>query len=244
MLAAGLRVRVEIMGSQTCGIVEKVQPVLIMINPIIFTRTRTLAQRPDHCTLRGAVIRLQGSMPARSERTQHLLTKFKMGAQLSCAVKRNSARRKMVGFAQVSQAFHLSSAGDGGMNAATAKKVKTLQSRIRLLEGELEAKTAATTDAEDALTRLKASTSARLHSAAAAHKSTVGEHKRAMADVRHKHAEQLQQLQARHAQTLHEQHTAHSTALQAARSESASELRAAADAREVSGPLRPFWRPF
>jgi hypothetical protein len=36
-----LRVWVEIMGSQKCRIVGKSQPVLIMINPIIFTRTRT-----------------------------------------------------------------------------------------------------------------------------------------------------------------------------------------------------------
>jgi hypothetical protein len=36
-----LRVRVEIMGSQKCGIVGKSQSVLITINPIIFTRTRT-----------------------------------------------------------------------------------------------------------------------------------------------------------------------------------------------------------
>eukprot|EP01049_Picozoa_sp_SAG25_P006187 SAG25_NODE_454_length_7870_cov_2.720499_4_plen_187_part_00 len=35
-----LRVRVEIMRSQTCGIVGKYQPVLILANPIIFTRTR------------------------------------------------------------------------------------------------------------------------------------------------------------------------------------------------------------
>jgi hypothetical protein len=34
-------VRVETMGSQKCGIVGKSQSVLIMINPIIFTRTRT-----------------------------------------------------------------------------------------------------------------------------------------------------------------------------------------------------------
>jgi hypothetical protein len=36
-------VRVEIMGSQKCGIVGKSQPVLIMSHPIIFTRTRTPA---------------------------------------------------------------------------------------------------------------------------------------------------------------------------------------------------------
>eukprot|EP01047_Picozoa_sp_COSAG01_P026603 COSAG01_NODE_1720_length_9391_cov_27.761085_6_plen_142_part_00 len=36
-----LRVRVEIMGSQNCRIVGESQPVLIMIDPIIFTRTRT-----------------------------------------------------------------------------------------------------------------------------------------------------------------------------------------------------------
>jgi hypothetical protein len=35
-----VRVRVEIMGSQKCGIVEKSQSALIMINPVIFTRTR------------------------------------------------------------------------------------------------------------------------------------------------------------------------------------------------------------
>jgi|EP01047_Picozoa_sp_COSAG01_P030297 hypothetical protein len=37
-----LRVRVEIMGLQNIGIVGKSQSVLVMINPIIFTRTRTL----------------------------------------------------------------------------------------------------------------------------------------------------------------------------------------------------------
>jgi hypothetical protein len=36
-----VRVRVEIMGSQKCRILGKSQSVLIMINPIIFTRTRT-----------------------------------------------------------------------------------------------------------------------------------------------------------------------------------------------------------
>eukprot|EP01047_Picozoa_sp_COSAG01_P020908 COSAG01_NODE_1196_length_11303_cov_16.500714_14_plen_63_part_00 len=36
-----VRVRVEIMGSQTCRIAGKSQSVLIMINPMIFTRTRT-----------------------------------------------------------------------------------------------------------------------------------------------------------------------------------------------------------
>jgi hypothetical protein len=36
----GIRVRVEIMGSQKCGIVGKSQPVLIVIDPMIVTRTR------------------------------------------------------------------------------------------------------------------------------------------------------------------------------------------------------------
>eukprot|EP01047_Picozoa_sp_COSAG01_P043380 COSAG01_NODE_3847_length_5644_cov_25.352209_7_plen_151_part_00 len=36
----GVRVRVEIMGSQNCRIVGKSQSVLIMISPIIFTGTR------------------------------------------------------------------------------------------------------------------------------------------------------------------------------------------------------------
>jgi hypothetical protein len=39
-----LRVRVEIMGSQPCRIVRKSQPVLMMINPMISTRTRTRIQ--------------------------------------------------------------------------------------------------------------------------------------------------------------------------------------------------------
>jgi hypothetical protein len=44
---ARIRVRVEIMGSQKSGIVGKSQPVLMMINPMIFTRTRTsVAQTP------------------------------------------------------------------------------------------------------------------------------------------------------------------------------------------------------
>jgi hypothetical protein len=42
MMTMILRVRVEIMGSQNCRIVGKSQLVLlIMINPIIFTRTRS-----------------------------------------------------------------------------------------------------------------------------------------------------------------------------------------------------------
>jgi hypothetical protein len=47
--ADSLRVRVEIMGSQKCGIVGKSQSVLVMINPMIFTRTRT-PERPLVCT--------------------------------------------------------------------------------------------------------------------------------------------------------------------------------------------------
>ena len=42
-----LRVRVEIMGSQKCTIVAKSQSVLIVIHPIISTRTRTTAPRPS-----------------------------------------------------------------------------------------------------------------------------------------------------------------------------------------------------
>jgi hypothetical protein len=38
--ADDLQVRGKIMGSQNCGIVGKSQSVLIMINSIIFTRTR------------------------------------------------------------------------------------------------------------------------------------------------------------------------------------------------------------
>jgi hypothetical protein len=39
--AANARVREEMMGSQEWIIVGKSQPVLMMINPIIFTRTRS-----------------------------------------------------------------------------------------------------------------------------------------------------------------------------------------------------------
>jgi hypothetical protein len=45
-----IRVRVEIMGSQNFRIVGKSQPVLIMINPIIFTRTRTPTHPHRHVT--------------------------------------------------------------------------------------------------------------------------------------------------------------------------------------------------
>jgi hypothetical protein len=41
--------RVKIMGSQTCRIVGKYQSVIIVINPIIFTRTRTDCA-PQLCT--------------------------------------------------------------------------------------------------------------------------------------------------------------------------------------------------
>eukprot|EP01049_Picozoa_sp_SAG25_P010623 SAG25_NODE_1181_length_3670_cov_3.991319_2_plen_64_part_00 len=37
-------VRVEIMGSQKCGIVGKSQPALIVINPMIFTRTCSVGE--------------------------------------------------------------------------------------------------------------------------------------------------------------------------------------------------------
>jgi hypothetical protein len=41
-----VRVRVELMGSQTCRIAGESQSVLIMINPIIFTRTRRCSAAP------------------------------------------------------------------------------------------------------------------------------------------------------------------------------------------------------
>jgi hypothetical protein len=44
-----IRVRVEIMGSQKCGIVGKSQSVLIVTNPNIFTRTRIIAPSRRHC---------------------------------------------------------------------------------------------------------------------------------------------------------------------------------------------------
>jgi hypothetical protein len=65
-----LRVRVEIMGSQKCGIVGSSQPVLMTINPMIFTRTRTQprsALRPAQ-TLRGGP-RLPACAERRSSRT-------------------------------------------------------------------------------------------------------------------------------------------------------------------------------
>jgi hypothetical protein len=40
---SAVQVQVEIMGAQKCRIVGKYQPILIMISPIIFTRSRTTA---------------------------------------------------------------------------------------------------------------------------------------------------------------------------------------------------------
>jgi hypothetical protein len=42
-------VRVEIMGSQKCRIVGKSQPVLMMSNPMIFTRTRSCSTTLTWC---------------------------------------------------------------------------------------------------------------------------------------------------------------------------------------------------
>jgi hypothetical protein len=42
LIGRGCGVRGEIMRSQECGIVGRSQSVLVMINPIIFTRTRTI----------------------------------------------------------------------------------------------------------------------------------------------------------------------------------------------------------
>eukprot|EP01047_Picozoa_sp_COSAG01_P093188 COSAG01_NODE_24381_length_781_cov_1.016129_2_plen_146_part_01 len=55
-----LRVRVEIMGSQKCRIVGKSQSVLMMIDPIIFTRTRTAT----------FLLRAQGRMASEKERSK------------------------------------------------------------------------------------------------------------------------------------------------------------------------------
>jgi hypothetical protein len=54
-----IRVRVEIMGSQNCRIVGKSQPVLFMINPIIFTRTRIIL-RPRRARLTRPTPRMHG----------------------------------------------------------------------------------------------------------------------------------------------------------------------------------------
>jgi|EP01049_Picozoa_sp_SAG25_P006970 hypothetical protein len=44
-----MRVRVEIMGSHNCRIVGKSQPVLVMINPMIFPRTRRTSAGTAQC---------------------------------------------------------------------------------------------------------------------------------------------------------------------------------------------------
>jgi hypothetical protein len=64
---AGLRVRVEIMGSQKCRrIVGKSQSVLIMVDPTIFTRTRNRGGRGGgHRAARGAVAAAAGAPGAR-----------------------------------------------------------------------------------------------------------------------------------------------------------------------------------
>jgi hypothetical protein len=75
-LTSFFRVWVEIMGSQKCRIVWKSQLVLIMTNPIIFTRTRAVeGRRPSHRRL------LSGSTPsteafARSRGTTDLRMPF------------------------------------------------------------------------------------------------------------------------------------------------------------------------
>jgi hypothetical protein len=61
---AYLRVRVEVMGSHKCGIVGESQPVLIMINPMIFTRTRMSCA----CAQRGGAL---GGLPAAAAADRH-----------------------------------------------------------------------------------------------------------------------------------------------------------------------------
>jgi hypothetical protein len=77
-----LRVRVEIMGSQKCGIVGKSQSVLIMISPIIFTRARR-AQSPT-CPKRIAI------SSALSERVR---VRVRVSESGGCARRRRSPRR-------------------------------------------------------------------------------------------------------------------------------------------------------
>ena len=55
-----VRVRVEIMGSQKYRIVGKSQSVLMMIHPIIFTRTRTLIRHGNAQWATAAIV-LHGS---------------------------------------------------------------------------------------------------------------------------------------------------------------------------------------
>jgi hypothetical protein len=65
-----LRVRVEIMGSKKCRIVGESQPVLIMINPMIFTRTREGRGLPHGSGVHAAAV--ADSTHAASWRTQPL----------------------------------------------------------------------------------------------------------------------------------------------------------------------------
>eukprot|EP01047_Picozoa_sp_COSAG01_P048294 COSAG01_NODE_4692_length_4808_cov_9.520493_7_plen_84_part_00 len=51
--------RVEIMGSQKCRIVGKSQSVLLMINPMIFTRTRGRRMGAAGFTVTGRVVHAQ-----------------------------------------------------------------------------------------------------------------------------------------------------------------------------------------
>eukprot|EP01047_Picozoa_sp_COSAG01_P007663 COSAG01_NODE_293_length_19376_cov_41.772060_15_plen_150_part_00 len=59
-----IRVRVEIMGSQKCGIVGKSQSLLIMNDPMISTRTRTLPASSPRAACGGRVAEEQCAVGA------------------------------------------------------------------------------------------------------------------------------------------------------------------------------------
>jgi hypothetical protein len=78
------------MGPQKCGIVGKSQPVLIMINPMIFTRTRS-AGWPGGVSLGGVARRVRARAFARGEGCVAPYTFFRSAAYLSSPV--GSTRR-------------------------------------------------------------------------------------------------------------------------------------------------------
>jgi hypothetical protein len=86
-----LRVRVEIMGSQQCGIVGKSQSVLMMIHPMISTRTRTTyvaQQRLGSC--HAQVPRARGAAPRRVCAMQLLRSSITARSVGQCTGRRGS----------------------------------------------------------------------------------------------------------------------------------------------------------
>ena len=131
---------------------------------------------------------------ARSKRIDILLSKLKVAARLSGALKRNSARMNTLGFAQLVKGFRVGN--KDGMTAPVAMQFDKLLNKVSDLEEKLILATEREQESEGLLARLRISAKADLVAAAEAHRQTEAQHAATVRRIGAEHEQAVAALNA------------------------------------------------